>query len=199
MRLFDRSLGVDPGRIIVLNGPSSSGKTSLAKAMQAKSEIPLHHVQLDAFRDMEPPRYWDGWEQRETPAAQKMMDALCGAMFAAVREYSRHGQQVVLDVALTNPHARKLLVDYLEGWPVYLLGVSCSLDELERRERLRGDRAVGLAASQVDWLHRRMCYDLVIETTAKTPEDLAAELLAWFESPPVPTALSRVRALQAVA
>lgn len=186
----------DPARIVVLNGASSSGKTSLAKAMQLQSELPFHHVQLDAFRDMEPPGYWDGWEQREEASRQGMMGALCGAMFAAVRQYSSHGQQVVLDVALTNPHARALLVEYLQDWPVYLVGVHCSTQELERRERERGDRDVGLARSQVDWIHRRMRYDVQVDTTGRKPEDLAAEVLAWLASSPVPTALGEVRTLQ---
>lgn len=93
MKVPGRSYSPGSGGIIVLNCASSSGKTSLAKAMQSKSETPLHHVQLDAFRDMEPPGSWNDWEQREPPLAQKMMDALCGAMFAAMREYSRHGSK----------------------------------------------------------------------------------------------------------
>lgn len=196
MKCADRSMVADPARIVVLNGTSSSGKTSLAKAMQVRSGLPLHHVQLDAFRAMEPPGYWGGWEQREEALAQRMMSALCGAMYAAVLEYSRHGQQVVLDVALTNPHARRLLVQYLQNWPVYLVGVHRSAQELERRERAREDRKVGLAASQVGWIHRRMRYDVEIDTTDKDPEDSAIELLEWLASSPVRTALSEVQALQ---
>jgi hypothetical protein len=119
---------------------------------------------------MEPPGYWDGWEQREETSARKMMSALCGAMYAAVLQYSCHGQQVVMDGALTNPHARRLLVEYLQDWPVYLVGVHCSAQELERRERARGDRSIGLAVSQIDGIHRRMLYDLQIDTTDKRPE-----------------------------
>lgn len=164
--------------------------------MQLKSELPLHHVQLDAFRAMEPPGYWAGWETREEASTQKMMSALCGAMYATVLQYSCHGQQVVLDVALTNRHARRLLVEYLQDWPVYLVGVHCSAPELERRERARGDRDVELAASQIDWLHRRMLYDVQIDTTDKKPEDLAAEVLGWLASSPAPIALNEVRRLQ---
>ncbi|MCG2592895.1 chloramphenicol phosphotransferase CPT family protein [Ramlibacter sp. XY19] len=189
----------EPARIIVLNGASSSGKTSLAKAMQQQSDAPLHHVQLDAFRAMEPPGYWDGWEQRDEIDRQAMMSALCGAMFAAVLQYSRHGQQTILDVALTNPQARRLLVDHLQGWPAYLVGVHCSPAELDRRELQRGDRKIGLAASQLDWLHARMLYDVEIDTIGKPPEDLAIELLAQLRDCPTPTALGRLAALQSAA
>ena len=194
--LVSADAAADPARIIVLNGVSSSGKTSLAKAIQRKSQTPLHHVQLDAFRAMEPPGYWDGWEQRDEAARQQMMRALCGAMFAAVIQYSRHGQQVILDVALTNPQARRLLVEDLHGWPVLLVGVHCFAEELARRERERGDRNPGLAASQLDWLHRRMRYDFQIDTTGKAPEALAIEMLEWLATAPVPAALKEVGALQ---
>ena len=40
------------GRVIVLNGPSSSGKTSLARAMQAVWHGPLLHIGLDTVIGM---------------------------------------------------------------------------------------------------------------------------------------------------
>jgi len=49
----------NPGTVIVFNGASSAGKTSIAKALQTKLGTPYLHVQLDAFRAMEPPGYWD--------------------------------------------------------------------------------------------------------------------------------------------
>lgn len=196
MKSLDRSHVRDPARIVVLNGTSSSGKTALAKAMQVNSKIPIHHVQLDAFRDMEPPGYWDGWERHDEASVERMMGALCGAMYATVIQYACHGQQVVLDTALTNPHSRRLLVEYLQDWPVYLIGVHCKLHELERRERARGDRSAGLAASQVEWLHKRMLYDFQVDATDTKPEDLAAEVLLWLATAPAPSALDELRALQ---
>lgn len=196
MKSLDRVLVGEPARIVVLNGVSSSGKTALAKAMQMQSTVPLHHIQLDAFRDMEPPGYWDGWERRDEASAQRMMGALCGAMYAAAIQYSRHGQQVALDTALTNPHSRSLLVEYLQDWPVYLIGVHCNVQELEKRERARGDRSAGLAASQVEWLHKRMLYDFQVDTTDKPPEDLATEVLLWLATAPQASALGELTALQ---
>lgn len=42
------------GQIILLNGASSAGKTTLARALQATLEQPYDLVQLDAFEDMTP-------------------------------------------------------------------------------------------------------------------------------------------------
>ena len=45
-----------PGTIIVLNGASSSGKTSIAKALPEALNEPYLHIGLDAFFDMVPGR-----------------------------------------------------------------------------------------------------------------------------------------------
>jgi chloramphenicol 3-O phosphotransferase len=175
-------------QVIVLNGTSSSGKTTLAKAMQASWASPLLHVQLDAFRDMEPPGYWHEWEKLDESLVDSMVCALCSAMYAAVREYAKHGQGVVLDTVLNNRHARRLLVEHLADLPVYLVGVHCDPSELTRREAARGNREIGLAARQVEWIHKPMHYDFQVETTAREPEEAAAEISRWFAGRPTPTA-----------
>ena len=40
-----------PGRIILLNGASSSGKTVLARALRDRIENPFWHLSIDHFRD----------------------------------------------------------------------------------------------------------------------------------------------------
>ena len=51
---------MDIGRIVVLNGASSAGKTSIARELQRMLPVAYLHVQLDAFRAMEPPGYFEG-------------------------------------------------------------------------------------------------------------------------------------------
>ena len=162
--------------------------------MQALWGSPLHHVQLDAFRDMEPPGYWSGWESMEKDKTDLMMGALCRAMHSAVREYSRHGQEVVLDTALTNPQARRMLIEDFSELPAYLVAVHCDKAELGVREAQRGNRPAGLGASQFDWIHRRLQYDFEINTASRGAEQCAADLLRWWRSNPEPSALRQLRA-----
>lgn len=194
MPLLQRSTLPAPARVIVLNGTSSAGKTSLAKALQSLWAEPLHHVQLNAFLDMEPPGYWAGWEARGKHATDLMLDALCGAMHATVREYARHGQGVIFDTAITNARARQLFADDLADLPVHLVGVHCDLAELARRETARGNRTSGLAASQFDWIHQKMQYDFEVDTTDQAPETAAAEIANWLASGPTPSAMCELRA-----
>ena len=46
-----------PGRILLLNGSSSAGKTTLALALQELLDGPWQHMALDHFRDGMAPRY----------------------------------------------------------------------------------------------------------------------------------------------
>ena len=50
---------MDKGRIIFLNGTSSSGKSSIAKALQNLLETPFLHVSADDFLSMLPERFID--------------------------------------------------------------------------------------------------------------------------------------------
>ena len=97
------------GRVLVLHGTSSAGKTSLAKALQAVLPEAHLHVQLNAFRDMEPPGYWNDLD----PATRELrIEALCRAMHAAVAAFARNGQHVILDTVLDRESATRYPVSY---------------------------------------------------------------------------------------
>ena len=174
------------GHIVVLNGTSSAGKSSVAKALQARR--PHQHVQLDVFRAMEPAGHWEHREQWPLRLA-----ALCRAMHASCAAYADHGLHVVLDHALT-PDAWHYLVEDLAGHTVYLVGVHCPVDEAARREQARGDRPIGLAASQAAWIHAGPAYDFSVDTRAATPEACADALAHWLSGTPAPATFGRLRA-----
>jgi chloramphenicol 3-O phosphotransferase len=52
-------------RVIYLNGTSSAGKSSIARALQAKLDDLYLHVPLDVFLQMVPPH---GWERGVVPS-----------------------------------------------------------------------------------------------------------------------------------
>ncbi|MES2951744.1 MAG: AAA family ATPase [Pseudomonadota bacterium] len=173
-----------PANIIVLNGTSSSGKTSLARALQARMRAPIQHVQLDAFRRMEPNGYWDVSYQQD-PALEAMKHAaLCRAMHAALSEYARHGIDVIFDTVLWHREDWRYLLEDLDALPVYLVGVNCELEELVRREHARGDREAGLAAGQFKAIHTGKVYDFQVDTSGTSTEDCAGEVLAWLDRRP---------------
>jgi chloramphenicol 3-O phosphotransferase len=68
--------------------------------------------------------------------------------------------------------------DSLSGLDVVWVGIRCSADVAEERERLRRDsRYAGLARSQADLVHRDMTYGLEIDTTTRTREQVLSALV----------------------
>jgi chloramphenicol 3-O phosphotransferase len=176
------------GRVIVLNGPSSAGKSSLAQALQHGFAEPHLHVQLDAFRAMEPTGYF-GPEQSVHGALR--LAALCRAMNATSAQYARHGQHVLLDHVLP-PIGWRYLAEDLAEYQVFLVGVGCDLPQLQARESHRGDRPPGLAASQAATVHKDTEYDFMVDTSGASAQECASAIFAWFASGPSPAAFAKL-------
>ena len=64
------------GKVIVLSGPSSSGKSTLSKAIQALLDVPYWHISLDMIWYMQPlQREYPNWYP--TCAAELMKAFSC--------------------------------------------------------------------------------------------------------------------------
>jgi len=184
VNIVQRNSLVSKGMLLVINGPSSAGKTTLARNLQQALSCAAIHLQLDAFRSMEPEGYFD---RIDSDLRWLRVAALCRSINAACAQYLLHGQNVILDHALPQEGWQYLQED-LFGQHVLTVGVFCSLEELERREQQRPDRKPGLAASQFLSLHRGRRYDMQVDTTNTTSTDCAAKLAAWLEQRPKPHA-----------
>ncbi|PZD97229.1 hypothetical protein DNH61_03580 [Paenibacillus sambharensis] len=66
----------------------------------------------------------------------------------------------------------KLLADY----KVLFVSVNCSLEELQRRERERGDRNMGLANYQYNLVHSHGVYDLEVDTEVNNTHECALQI-----------------------
>ncbi|MFM0158664.1 chloramphenicol phosphotransferase CPT family protein [Paraburkholderia sediminicola] len=175
------------GTIIVLNGPSSAGKSTLSRYLRENLVEHHLHIELDAFRNMEPATYWDV----EKRVIQVRTAALCRAINATAATFSRHGQAVIVDHVLSSDAWHYMLEDLI-GLPVFIVGVFCSLEILIERELTRGDRKIGLAKSQFDSIHADRHYDYVVDTSSSSKLDCAQSVLEWLRSQPTPTAFSKM-------
>jgi len=175
-----------PGLLVVLNGTSSAGKSTLARALQARLPGDYLHVALDAFRAMEPAGYFGPGAR---PQHGLRLAALCRALHGTCATYLAHGQNVLLDHVL-DPAAWRHLADDLAGHRVLLVAVHCDADELARRERQRPDRAPGLAASQRVAIHHQRRYDFSVDTTSCSADDCAAAVATWLATGPQPAAFA---------
>ncbi|HWF76127.1 MAG TPA: AAA family ATPase [Caulobacteraceae bacterium] len=179
-------------RVVLLNGVSSVGKGSVAKALQTIAARPMLHVQMDAFLEMMPPGTFgapEGYTFETRLEGGKPVTAITSgpilalamkSLRASVGAMADAGANLVVDEVMWDPAD---LADYrrrLAGHAFHLVGLFAPLDVIERREQARGDRTLGLARWQYDKVHAGMAYDLELDTSLATPEALAAQIKAAF-------------------
>lgn len=173
------------GTVIVLNGTSSSGKTSIVKALQEQLEEPFLDVGIDRFIWMLPGRYlnqplWDEVLGKATQAGP-VGHRLIAGMHRAAAALARVGNAVIVDHVLVEPDWVRDCAATLAELPAYLVGVFCPLAVLEAREKGRKDRTLGQARAQFPLVHAGLVYDLVVDTSVDDPAGCAAQIAARLE------------------
>jgi len=166
------------GTIIILNGASSSGKTTLLETLQKTLDEPLLNAGIDKFIWMLPKRYldrplWDDVLGRATDAGA-MGQRLFSGMHQAIATLSRAGLNVVADHVLVESAWVDECSTLFADLPAYLIGVRCPIDVLEQRERGRKDRTLGQARAQFERVHAFVRnYDLELDTSVLSPQECA--------------------------
>ncbi len=176
------------GTVIFINGASSSGKTSIVRALQSMLDTPFLDMGIDRFIFMLPKRYLDRplWDdvlgKADRPGAVGRV--LFSGMHHAIAAAARAGVNVIADHVLVEQawveECARLFVDL----PAYLIGIQCPLDVLEQRERQRKDRTLGQARIQYPLIHKFTLYDLEVDTSRLGPEQCAARIIDRLRTPP---------------
>jgi chloramphenicol 3-O phosphotransferase len=176
-----------PGLIIFLNGTSSSGKSSIAKELLQILDAPYFHMPVDAFHAM---------RTRREVSPEELPDLLRRTWMGfhrAVAGMAAVGNNVVVDHVLSEDWRLPDCLGLFSARDVVLVGVRCSLEELQRREQARGDRPEGLAAMQFERVHAHGLYDLECDTTTASAADCARQISAFLPQRPTPTAFEQLR------
>ena len=140
------------GKVIILNGASSSGKTSILNRLQDLFDEPFINAGIDKFIWMLPKRYldrplWDDVLGLATEAG-KMGNRLFSVMHKVIQLLSLEGMNVVADHVLVEQKWVEECACLFAPLPAYLVGIHCPLDVLIQREADRKDRTLGQAAAQ---------------------------------------------------
>jgi chloramphenicol 3-O phosphotransferase len=175
--------------IILLNGASSAGKTSLCKQLQVILDLPLMHLQEDAFVFN---TYHERWTQ---PGPGEHIFAITMlAYYRSIRACVSAGHNLLVDTGFYSADLVHQFVRELHDLPIWLVGVHCALPELERREQARGDRQAGIAREQFSTIHSHVQYDIEVDTSDASFEACAEQIKAVVLSDAHPAALRRLYA-----
>ncbi|MCR8549411.1 chloramphenicol phosphotransferase CPT family protein [Salipiger sp. P9] len=162
--------------IVLLHGASSSGKTTLAKALQAQAPAPFLRLSFDTYRDggaLPPPDRRD-WPQIRAAVFEGLHRSLAG--------FADSGCNLIVEHILDTPGWRRRLQTLLCAHQVLFVGLFTPTDLLARRERARGDRRIGSAAEDAARIHAGLRYDLTLDGTA-APETNARHVLGALAEP----------------
>lgn len=171
---------MDKGKIIILNGVSSAGKTSLSRALQAKLAEPFFWLANDSFCDMVPETFWD----LDQPEAEYQALSLLGK---TIKLFSDNGKNVIVDTVMITAQKHDLFKEYIEllrNYPLCFVHVTCPVHELQRRERERGDRSIGQAEGQLPMLNPQNSYDITVDTHENSVEWCADKIANYIADLP---------------
>lgn len=190
-------MGHDRASVIFLNGPSSVGKSSIAKLLQdLLLPTPFLHIGIDYLIDMMPESMnsWSGerreegfwWkigedEDKQVIAnleagsyAKKVSHSLIGIALSLLAD----GHNLIIDEICLLPKSFSNWKVSLADYRVFYVGLMANTEILVSRERERKDRMIGSARAQNLTVHLGNEYDLSLNTDLLSPSECAKTILA---------------------
>lgn len=173
-------------QVIVLNGGSSAGKSSIVRNLQAVLPQPWLAI--------------GGVDSMIEAMPESMMTSDTGLKIASdggvtvgpeflqlqaawregIAAMARAGARVIIDdVLLRGAESQQQWQRVLGGLDVLWVGVRCDSTVAAERERARGDRILGMAVAQAEAVHDGMVYDLEVDTT-RTESLVCAKTIAGY-------------------
>lgn len=175
-------------QIIYINGPSSSGKSTLAKALQEEFNEPFLHIGIDRIIGMMPEKLnnWEGqpaplgfsWKPSIDETGQRVYEIQMGPFAQKIGQtlkeivvtMARMGHYIIVDDVSFGKCPVEMWKQFLKDYKVLWIGVKAPLEVLEAREKERGNRMYGSARAQYFQVHKDVIYDLEFDTSKDSME-----------------------------
>jgi chloramphenicol 3-O phosphotransferase len=162
--------------VVVLNGTSSSGKSTIARAFQELAPRVFLNFSIDTILYALPQSALDRIKRGEDIADLRYSE-LVRAFYACVRQLLDLGHDLVIDHAIVSREHADLLLSATESHRMLLVAVDCPREVLREREAQRGDRTRGLAEHQFARVHSWLEYDLRVDTSVDSADAAAARIV----------------------
>lgn len=164
------------GRVILLNGASSAGKSTVARNLRLLLKEEAMIFSMDDYLAMNLGKY-----ETALDAVRETGLPFIESFHAAIAEAARKGALVIVDHVIGESRRWILdLLNRLDGIPRILVRVECRQDILLERERRRTDRtpAPSHAQRQHESIHRHFPHNLSIDTSGATPRECAMQIIS---------------------
>lgn len=190
------------GAVIILNGPSAAGKSSIQKEFQ---NLMMPHlwikVGIDNLFDKPMPditpenmQYWQSenlirWVETTKDAEGNSVitlfvgeegEKVAYGMNGAIAAYAQAGCKVIVDYIAYKKELLDDLEEKLSGIKTYWVKISIPLAVLEEREMARGTSPKGHARSHYDSVYWDRVYDLELDTSKESVRDAVQRIKDVF-------------------
>ncbi len=157
-------------QIILINGPSSSGKSTLSEALQAFIEEKRNEkyaiISIDDFMKL---------STEETIYEDDVFE-ISGDMCTGALEALKNSPGVIIDHVITSERIFRQLTEMLGQYHIHSVHVTCPLNVLLQREQARKNRCMGSAEASYTYLFPKDGYDVTVDTSVMTPAECSAKI-----------------------
>lgn len=178
------------GRVLLLQGPSSAGKSTLARAMQRTFQECWWQVEADDVTRMWPMWQPSGWWEpsaEERPHGSWNPDVRLrqwlDVYWNAIALVAGTGANVIAVGGWLKTEWLVQAAHAFDGLDALCVGVYCPLEECERREIARGDRGPGYARSMYKAVFEHAPFDIDVYTHAMSADEAARHIEAEMSKP----------------
>ena len=165
---------MNKGKIIFLNGVTSSGKTSIVEALQEQDDVFFYVVANDLFQEMVGEKflkenYW------------KYLSEVILMMYHTAKLYSDMGKHVLIDGILVEreeikPHYEQLK-EILKDNPLDIVEVYCPPEICRQRNIARGDRSENQSQEQFELMAENIKYSMRVDTSRMSSAECAKAIV----------------------
>lgn len=191
------------GTIIILNGPSASGKSSIQKEFQflmmpnlwiklgidnlfdkPMPDISLENIQF--WQTKNPIRWVETTKDKDqntiiTLFVGEQGDKVAYGMNSAIADYAKNGCNIIVDYIAYKKEWLHDLRNKLNGIETYWVKVNIPLTVLEERETARGTSPKGHGRSHYDNVFWDLNYDLGVDTAKESASEIATKIKDYFK------------------
>jgi chloramphenicol 3-O phosphotransferase len=151
--------------ILLFNGASRSGKSTLIQALLPELSTPYFHYSSDKRVEANILPEVDREQHNLVNSWNVIRPKFFEGFHRSIQAFADAGNDVIVEHVIECEAWLSHLVELLHGHTVFSIGVLCPIDILNTRERARGDRFVGEGQSHLDdGIHTWSAYDLEVDT-----------------------------------
>ncbi len=186
------------GIIIVLNGPSGSGKSSIQKEFQKLMmpnlwikvgidnlfDFPMPDItpeNMNIWQSKNPIRWVKTSKDKDnknviTLFTGEQGEKVAYGMNSAIAAYAQNGCNLIVDYITYKPEWLTDLQNKLKNIKTYYIAVEISLDILEKREQVRATSPAGHARSHYATVYGNVNYDLKVNSGTDSAQEIVRQI-----------------------